>query len=58
MFKIFDPHLTYFNISGLRVDEKFDVDSVIELATSKLEYFKYCYSNLYYFSNEINLSLV
>jgi len=58
MFKIFDSHLTYLNISWLRVDEKFNVDYVIELVTPKLEYFKYCNSNLYYFSNKINLSLV
>jgi len=53
MFKIFDPHLTYLNISRLIMDEKFDADCVIEL-----EYFKYCDSNLYYFSSEINLSLL
>jgi len=56
MFKIFA--LTYLNISSLRVDEKFGVDCVIELATPRLEYFKYCDFDLYYFLNKINLSLV
>jgi len=57
MFKIFAPHLTYLNISSLRVGEKFDVDCVIEVATPRLEYFKYCDFDLYYFFNEINLFL-
>ena len=56
MFKIFA--LTYLNISSLRVDEKFDVDCVIELTKPKLEYLKYCDFNLYYFLNKINLSSV
>jgi len=58
MFKISSPCLTYLNISGFRVDEKFDVDCVIELATPRLKYFKYFDSDLYYFSSEINLSFV
>jgi len=58
MFNIFDAHLIYLNISGLRVDEKFDADCLIEIATSKHEYFKYCEFDLYYFSNKINLSLM
>jgi len=53
MFNIFDAHLIYLNISlnisGLRVDEKFDANCLIELATSKHEYFKYCEFDLYYF---------
>ena len=53
MFKIFA--LTYLNISSLRVDEKFDVDCVIELAKPRPEYLKYCDFNLYYFLNKINL---
>ena len=58
MFNIFDLHLTYLKILGLRVDEKFDVDCVIELATPRNEYFKYYNFDLYYFSNEINLYLM
>jgi len=55
MFNIFDAYLIYLNILGLRLDEKFDVDYLIELATSKYEHFKYCEFDLYYFSNKINL---
>jgi len=57
-FKILAPCLTYLNISGLRINEMFDVGCVIELATPSLEYFKNCDSDLYYFYSEINISLM
>ncbi|KAL2321507.1 hypothetical protein Fmac_025886 [Flemingia macrophylla] len=57
-FKISAPHLVHLSVSGMRVDEEFDSDCIIELFTPKLQTFTYSDSHVYKFSVKVNLSLL
>lgn len=57
-FKIFAPHLVDFSIKGMRVDEVFGSDCVVELFAAKLQSFSYRDTDLYDFFIELNLSFL